>query len=227
MSEDYTTRDGSSSTAATFGTDGGSCPGVTGAPRSYTEADYSKQRADLVDANGSVKQSTYYGAGSIKEHTATFALDCSGAITSPTLGASGVSEISISTSNGDWPQVTVKWYTGLPQCQSGCTYAVTVPTVQGKRMAQALGFTVTGDVQSSTWTASAQLNLLLDGDGEPVAYAFSGGTITASVEAVGGTISAGSGMTITNNTSSESNTGYATVSATGEQVLQGTPVSGS
>jgi hypothetical protein len=226
MSEDYTIRDGSSSTAS-FGTDGGSCPCVTGAPRSYTEADYSKQRADLVDAYGSVKASTYYGAGNIKEHTATFALDCSGAITSPTLGASGVAEISISTSNGDWPTVTVKWYTGLPQCQSGCTYAVTVPTVQGKRMAQALGFTVTGDVQSSTWTASAQLNLLLDGDGEPVAYAFSGGTITASVEAVGGTISAGSGMTITNNTSSESNTGYATVSATGEQVLQGTPVSGS
>ena len=213
------------SNSAQFGTDGGSCPCVTGQPKSYTESDYAKQRADLIDANGSVKESTYYGAGNIKEHTATFALDCSGAITSPTLGLSGVSEISISTSNGDWPQVTVKWYTGLPQCQSGCTYAVTVPTVQGKRTAQALGLTSTGDIQSSSWTATCQLNLLLDGDGEPVAYAFSGGTITASLEAVGGSVSASGDMVITSNSSSETNTAYATVSATGEEVLEGTPVS--
>ncbi len=216
-----------SNNSAQFGTDGGSCPCVSGQPKSYTESDYAKQRADLTDAYGSVKESTYYGAGNIKEHTATFALDCSGAITSPTLGLSGVSEISISTSNGDWPQVTVKWYTGLPQCQSGCTYAVSVPNVQGKRMAQALGLTASGDVQSSSWTATCQLNLLLDGDGEPAAYAFSGGTITASVEAVGGTVSASGNMEITSNSSSETNTGYATVSATGEEVLAGTPVGNS
>ena len=213
--------------SANFGTTGGSCPCVTGAPRSYTESDYAKQRADLIDANGSVKESTYYGAGQIKEHTATFALDCSGSITSPTLGVDGVAEISISTSNGDWPQVSCRWYTGLPQCQAGCTYAVSVPNVQGKRTAQALGLSATGDIQSSTWTASAQLNLLLDGTGNPVAYAFSGGTISASVEAVGGSISASGDMVITNNSTSESNTGYATVSATGEEVLEGTPVSGS
>ena len=122
-----------------FGTSGGSCSFVTGQPQSYTQADYAKSRADLTDENGSVTESTYYGAGSIKEHTATFALDCSGAISASALGTDGLAEISISTSNQDFPQVSVKWYTGLPQCQSGCTFALTLPTVEGKRKAQALG----------------------------------------------------------------------------------------
>jgi hypothetical protein len=211
-----------------FGTSGGSCSFVTGAPQSYNEGNYAKSRADLTDENGSVTESEYYGAGSIKEHNATFALDCSGSIDATALGEDGLAEISISTSNGDWPQVSVKWYTGLPQCQSGCTFALTVPSVEGKRKAQALGLSAgNGKIQSSTWTASAQLSLLLDGDGVPVAYAFTNGTISASVTAIGGTISASGNMTLVNTTTSESNTAYATVTGTGEEVLAGTAVSGS
>ncbi len=211
-----------------FGTSGGSCSFVTGAPQSYTESNYSKSRADLTDENGSVTESTYYGAGSIKEHTATFALDCSGAISASALGVDGLAEISISTSNGDWPQVTVKYYTNLPSCQSGCTFALNIPTVEGKRTAQALGLSAgNGKVQSSTWTASASLNLLLDGDGQPVGYAFTNGQVSASVTAIGGTISATGNMVLTNTTTSESNTAYATVTGTGEEVLAGTAVSGS
>lgn len=207
-----------------------SCPvSITGILTSYTHGPYQKQTADNVDELGNVVERSYYGAGDIVEHEATYALDCDGSIDDCTLGDDGVASISISTSNGDWPTVTVKWYTGLPSCQSGSTYAVTVPSVEGKRKAQGLGFSVSsgGHISSATWTASAELSLLLDEDGDPDAYAFSGGTIEASAEAVGGTLSAASGLTITTSSTSESNTDYGSSSASATGILTGTEVSGS
>lgn len=215
---------------AGFGIGTISCPvTIDGELRSYTETPYAKQAAELIDEFGNATERTYYGAGNIVEHEATYALGCDADIGTVALGEDGVESISINTSNGDWPTVTVKWYTGLPTCQSGCTFAVTTPTVLGKRKAQALGLSnAGGKVTSSSWTASASLNLLLDGDGAPAAYAFSGGTIECSGEAVGGTWSAGTGITLTSGPSkNESATDYATTSASGSGILAGTEVSAS
>ena len=214
---------------AGFGITTVSCPvDVGGELRSYTQTPYAKQAAELIDEFGNATERTYYGAGNIVEHEAVYALGCDADIGTVTIGDDGVESIGINTSNGDWPTVTIKWYTGLPTCQSGCTFAVTPPTVQGKRKAQALGLTNTGGkVSSSTWTASASLNLLLDDAGAPAAYAFSGGTIECSGEAVGGTWAAGTGITLTSGPSkNESATDYATTSASGSGILAGTEVSG-
>ena len=207
-----------------------SCPvDIDGELRSYTETPYQKQAAELIDEFGNATERTYFGAGNIIEHEAVYALGCDADIGDVTLGEDGVESIGINTSNGDWPTVTVKWYTGLPSCQSGCTFAVTVPSVQGKRKAQALGLSnAGGKVSSSSWTASATLNLLLDGSGDPAGFAFSGGTIECSGEAVGGTWSAGTGITLTSGPSkNESATDYGTTSASGSGILAGTEVSGS
>lgn len=211
-----------------FGLGTVSCPvSITGELRSYTETPYAKQVAELIDEFGNATERTYYGAGNIVEHEAVYALGCDADIGTVELGEDGVESITINTSNGDWPTVAVKWYTGLPTCQSGCTFAVTVPSVQGKRKAQALGLTnASGKVTSSSWSASASLNLLLDDEGAPAAYAFSGGTIECSGEAVGGTWAAGTGITLTSGPSkNESATDYATTSASGSGILAGTEVS--
>lgn len=205
-----------------------SCPvDITGELQSYTTQPYAKQVAAETDEFGNDTARSYYGAGNIIEHEATYKLGCDGEIGTVNLGEDGVESIGINTSNGDWPTVTVKWYTGLPSCQSGCTFAVTVPSVQGKRKAQALGLTNSGGkITSSSWTASCTLNLLLDDSGVPAAYAFSGGTVECSGEAVGGTWAAGSGITLTSgNTTTESNTDYSNSSASGSGLLTGTEVS--
>ena len=215
---------------AGFGIGTVTCPiDVGGELRSYTSTPYAKQTAELIDEFGNATERTTYGAGSIVEHEAVYSLGCDTNIGSITLGEDGVGSVAFNTSNGDWPTATIKWYTGLPTCQSGCTFAVTPPTILGKRKAQALGLTNTGGkVSSSSWTASCSLNLLLDGDGEPAAYAFSGGTIECSGEAVGGTWAAGSGITLTSGPSkTESATDYATTSASGSGILVGSEVSGS
>ena len=194
-----------------------SCPvDITGGElRSYTSTPYSKQVAEEINELGNATARSYYGAGNIIEHEAVYALGCGAAIGSCALG--------------DWPTVTVRWYTGLPNCQSGCTFAVTPPSVVGARKGQALGLTNTGGkISSSTWTASAQLNLLLDGDGVPTGYAFSGGTIECSGASVGGTWAAGSGITLTSGPSTTESMGeYATASASGSGILAGTEVSSS
>ena len=204
------------------------CPvDITGELQSYTKTPYAKQSAELIDEFGNPTERTYFGAGNIVEHEATYALLCDADIDDVTLGEDGVASISINTSNGDWPTVTVRWYTGLPTCQSGCTFDVTLPSVEGKRKAQALGLTNTGGkVSSSTWTASANLEVKPGADGTPAGYAFTGATIEASGEAVGGTWAAASGMTLaTGPATSETSTDYPTASATATAILTGTEVS--
>ena len=198
---------------------------ITGAKlQSYTHGPYAPQTAELTDEFGNATARTYYGNENIYEHTATYALICGFAATSVVIGTNGLESVAINTSNGDWPTMEVKWYTGLPSCQSGCTFTVTIPGVEGKRKSQALGLTNTGGkVSSSSWTASASLSLLLDEAGDPAAFAFSGGTIEASGEAVGGTWAAASGMTLSAGpTDSETNTDYATQSVSAQGILAGT-----
>lgn len=198
---------------------------ITGAKvQSYNHGPYAPQSAELTDEFGNATARTFYGNENIVEHEAVYALMCGFAATSVVIGTNGLESVAISTSNGEWPTMTVKWYTGLPTCQSGCTFAVTIPGVEGKRKAQALGLSnSTGKVQSSSWTASASLSLLLDEEGDPAAYAFSGGTIEASGEAVGGTWTAASGMTLSSGpTDNESNTAYSTTSANAQGILAGT-----
>jgi len=208
-----------------------SCPvDITGGElRSYTKQPYSKQTAEEINELGNATARTLYGAGNIIEHEATYALGCSASIGACALGEDGLASLAINTSNGDWPTVTVRWYTGLPSCQSGCTFAVTPPSVVGARKAQALGLTLTGGkCSSSSWSASAQLNLLLDDQGEPAGFAFSGGTIECSGESVGGTWAAGTGIDLTTGpATSESMGEYATASASGTGILAGTEVSSS
>ena len=198
--------------------------GITGGQlQSATEKPYTPSMSELPDAHGNVIKRQKYGSGNIVEHQAVVALDCTTVLSAVQLGVGGVASVSISTSTGGWPMATVVWYTGLPECQSGCTFEASI-TLKGARLAQPLGLQYTGHCQSSTWTASATLNLLNDKEGEPTAYAFGGGTITASVSGVGGTITAPTGWEITDGpTEGESNTAFPTITASGSAILTGTP----
>lgn len=209
--------------SAKFGIGEISCPiDVGGNCVSYTHGEYAGSTAELLDEDGNVVQIEQYGKGSIEEHEATFELSCGNGFSSGIQlgGSNGVESVSISTSNSGWPQVTVKWYTGLPSCNDGMTFDVSC-SVLGKRKAQALGLSATGHVQSSSWTASCSLELVLDGSGEPTGFAFGGGRIEASCETIGGTVSQGD-MEIFSTSDSEGRGAFASVSGSGSKSLTGT-----
>lgn len=203
-----------------------SCPvDVTGIVTDYQKQPYQKQSADETDELGNTSARTYFGSGTIVRHEVTYQLKCDASIGTVTLGEDGLESISIETSNGDWPTVSIVWYTGLPTCQSGATFSVTPPAVAGKRKAQPLGITNAGGKLSSTsWSASCSLNVLPDEDGEPAAYAFSGGEIEASAEATGGTFTAGTGLTLTTSPTTETRAAYGSASAQASGFITGTEV---
>ena len=201
---------------------------TNGIVSNYTTTPYAKQSADQVNELGNVADREYFGAGDIVHHEVVYELKCDSSIGSVTIGANGLESIAINTDNGNWPTVTIGWYTGLPTCQAGATFTVTLPSVQGKRKAQALGLTNSGGtITSSNWSASAELSLLLDEDGEPAAYAFSGCEIETSAEATDGTFTAASGLEITSSPSTETKNAFGTVSATATGYVTGSEVSAS
>lgn len=155
-----------------------------------------KSIADAQDAAGDFDASTAYNDG-VHDITVTYQL-CSGTLavnTALRLGEveSGLatSSIVISTSNGEWPKVTVTGQMGLkpmvPPEGKGSTYTLPDWTIKGQKVAQPLGFTVTtGNLTGSTATLECTIHEAADGEGEPCAHAVSGGRATVTGEFVAG-----------------------------------------
>lgn len=116
--------------------------------QSYSKTPRAESTADALDEMGDVAARTYYGGDtSLLTCSASFKL-VSGAIAANTTvemgkgtGTKYLTSLSISTSNGDWPQIDVSWLEGFTNVE-GNTYTITLPQIDGKRIAQALGITV-------------------------------------------------------------------------------------
>ena len=154
-------------------------------------------RADALDENGDIADAAWYGNkdGDLYEASCTYIVtdktgDIDDVATVLKLGelSTGVvvTSIEISTSNGDWPRVTVSGTLGTGALEQSKTYAMPTGTVKAKKQAQIIaGITLTsGKLTSASLSASCDLATANDGEGEPVAHGVSGAVATATAEAV-------------------------------------------
>lgn len=158
-------------------------------------------RADAQDENGDIAESTWHGnaAGTFYDASSTFVCK-SGTFSTDVLHggelATGkvVTSISIGTSNGGWPQITVSGKLGPSAivAPTGFTNKWKLPafTITGAKRAQLLAFTVDAACRltDSSLEGSLDIAQVEDGLGEPAAHGISGGVLTmgASMVAVSG-----------------------------------------
>ena len=150
--------------------------------------------ATALDANGDVAVTKLYGndAGTIYDVSCTYLLK-SGTLDLSTLYVgelkTGVvaTSITVDTSNGDWPKVSVSGVLGTAafQAPDGKLAKAALPaiTLAGGKFAQPMSFTVGGGaLNSSSLSVSCDTAEAADGEGEPVAYAasFPNAEVTAS-----------------------------------------------
>lgn len=141
--------------------------------------------ANALDANGDVAKTELYGndAGTIFDVSATYLLK-SGTLDLSTLFVGELStgvfvgNISVDTTNGAWPKISVSGALGYAafQAPTGKTAKAALPaiTLTGGKFAQLMGFTVTGGALNGTsLSVSCDTAEAADGEGEPVAYAAS------------------------------------------------------
>ena len=202
--------------AKTFGA--GTGVALTGAGavlQSKTTTPRAESVADALDEYGDVAARQYYGGGVVTEVQETYAIKADG-VSLPALGYNTfgvVTNIEVSTSNSDWPQVSITFTTGAT-LDENATFALPSFTIVGKRLAQTIGITGVTDMQSSSFSASCDLSEVLDASGEPVKFAVSNGTWEANAEYLDGTATAGlSGTLEETGTISASNTAWQTISA--------------
>jgi len=150
-------------------------------------------RADALDENGDIADAAWYGNtdGDLYEASCTYQVDTADVnVATLKLGEKStgvvITSIEISTSNGDWPRVTVSGTLGTGALEQSKTYAMPTGTVAAKKQAQIIaGITLTsGKLTSASLSASCDLATANDGAGEPVAHGVSGAVATATAEAV-------------------------------------------
>jgi hypothetical protein len=155
-----------------------------------------QSRADAQDENGDVAASAFYGntAGTLYEVSNTYALkggsiDLATILLGETATGTIRESVEVSTSNSEFPQITVSGKIGAQDVTdpSGktSTFALPAITINGIKQAQLLGFTVSaGRLTGSSLEASIELAQQDDGVGEPIAHGLSGGTGTVTAEFV-------------------------------------------
>ncbi len=145
-----------------------------------------KSRADELDENGDNAVATWFGGGDVNDATCEYLLK-SGTLNLNTLDLGEleagicVTSISVSTSNSDWPKITVTGKTGLETmvAPTGQLNTWTLPdiTITSNKYAQEMGFTYSaGRLTGCTLEASCEIAETTDGLGEPAAHGVSGAT---------------------------------------------------
>ena len=97
-----------------------------------------------------------------------------------------ITSVDVSTSNGGWPRISVSGYTGVTDTADMPSFALPSITINGKRQAQVLDFSVGANCRltSSSLSASGEFHHALNEDGEVGAMAMTGATVEISGEAV-------------------------------------------
>ncbi len=210
----------------------------------YSEEPYIGDTAELNDEWGDVADTARFGADAgITVCEATLVADCvtSSIPSSVTLGGSGgIESVGVGTSQGDFPKITLRWYSGLSGCDAGATYTVSLSAVEGKKKAQNVGGAfspATGAyIQSSSLNYSCQFSPLWNVNASTGAvslkgYAFTNGRAETSLEVAGAGISvtAQSGWDVSSGPSmTKTYNGFPTASATATKTLtRDTPSSNS
>jgi hypothetical protein len=175
-----------------------------------------QSRADAMDENGDIAATTYYGNTSqnMREVSCTYALKSGSLnINSIKLGALASAptvlreSISVTTSNSEWPQITVSGRKNIISitAPTGKLNTFTIPslTLQGRKVAQPSFFSVGSGCRltGSSIEANVEVAQQDNGLGEPIAHGVSGGQGTFSGEFVRVTAAPSWTIVTTNNTS--------------------------
>ena len=97
-----------------------------------------------------------------------------------------ITGIEVATSNGEWPTITVSGFTGVINETDMDTWTLPAITINGKKHAQGLDFTVGADCRltSSSLSATAEFHHTLDDAGVVAAMAVTGANCEISAEMV-------------------------------------------
>jgi hypothetical protein len=203
---------------------------------SSSKTPVARSRADAQDENADIAAATWFGATDIYDIECTYALKSStknlntlklGELEAGTVASS----IGVSTSNGEWPQITVSGREGLETITAPSTKANTwtLPslTISGMKQAQPMGFTVSaGKLSSTSFDFACEIAEQTNGLGAPVAHGVSSATGSLSAEFVNTADTQPawsltlSGLTSTQEPSTtEGQAEYHTASATAEMIL--------
>jgi hypothetical protein len=158
-----------------------------------------QSRADALDENGDIAATTYYGNTSqnMREVSCTYVLK-GGSLNINTIKLGALASastvlresISVTTSNSEWPQITVSGRKNIIaiNAPTGSLNTFTIPslTLQGRKVAQPCFFSVGSGCRltGSSVEASVEVAQQDNGIGEPIAHGVSGGQGTFSAELV-------------------------------------------
>lgn len=97
-----------------------------------------------------------------------------------------ITEIKVETSNSEWPIITVSGFTGITDKANMKNFTLPSITINGKKQAQGLDFTVGADCRltSSSFSATAEFAHALDNAGIVGAMGLSGASMEIGGEAV-------------------------------------------
>lgn len=188
-------------------------------------------RADAQNEHGDIVASTWFGApGTMFDAENTYLLK-SGSLNLNTLAlglkAAGIVilKIGITTGNGEWPKIKVSGKLGA--LADWGTFTLPSITIQGKKLAQVMGFTTAEGCRltGSAFEFSCNMPEATNGLGVPVAQAIDGATGSLSADFVGVTAAPAWTVTLSGATetqapgSEEPQAAYNTGSGTAEIVL--------
>jgi len=142
---------------------------------------------DALDADGNLDERGYYIGGPGTPAECTYHL-VSGTLNLNTFKVGRntndiIESISVTTSNGAWPEITVSGVIGVSPAPVGDAFTLPSITIDGKKKAQALGVTIAGAdlmITGATLTAEGSIEHVL-----------------ADADTIGGTAFSGSGVTAT------------------------------
>ena len=157
-----------------------------------TNTPVAKSRADDPDENGDIVNAQWFGGGDVEDVTCEYllksgTLDLSTLLLGEIIDGTGVSSISVATSNSDYPKISVTGKIGLetmvaPTGKSN-TWKLPSITITASKYAQPMGFTYSaGRLTGCTLEASCEIFEATDGLGEPAAHGVSGASGTISSE---------------------------------------------
>ena len=157
-----------------------------------TNTPVAKSRADDPDENGDIVNAQWFGGGDVEDVTCEYllksgTLDLSTLLLGEIIDGTGVSSISVATSNSDYPKISVTGKIGLetmvaPDGKSN-TWKLPSITITASKYAQPMGFTYSaGRLTGCTLEASCEIFEATDGLGEPAAHGVSGASGTISSE---------------------------------------------
>lgn len=153
-----------------------------------------QSKADALDENGNFVDEGFYDSGPAAQISCTYALISSTLDLSTlalgyllvTATKTCITSIEVTTSNSEWPRVKIDGFTGVTNETDMPAFTLDAITINGKKIAQGLDFSVGADCRltNSSYKISGNMSFALNASGDVGAMAFTGAQAEISGTAV-------------------------------------------